>query len=323
MNDKYLQYQLEDFLCDDGFINWTLKEKDADVWNVWLSKHPEALKNIEDAQNIVRNIKLKNELGASELQSSKNQIWGKIEQSTKTKEITLKPTSRRYVLGLIAAASVALLCFFLFPDHNTFIKNQSSDNLLTTLPAKSSIEILPTSSIEYNEENWNKERHISLMGNATFKVTKGVPFIVSGNNGKVEVLGTQFDVLDADNRFQVKVIEGKVKTTSGNITEILTKDMSFLKNPKWAIDQTLDNKWVSDKMFFAFENQSLQSVMNALSLSKGISFNTTKIDINKNFTGYFNSEEPLETLLQTVFWPMNYSYTFENNIVIVDVKNNE
>ena len=47
MNDKYLQYQLEDFLTDDQFLKWA-EAKDKDVlWNQWLSDNPEALKAVK------------------------------------------------------------------------------------------------------------------------------------------------------------------------------------------------------------------------------------------------------------------------------------
>ena len=323
MNDKYLQYQIEDFLTDDAFVNWTLDGQNDDAWSLWLQEHPDAKTSIQEAQSFVRNIKFSQKADASTIARSKSQVWDKIEKSTQAKEVLMQSSSRRYVISLLAAASVALLCFFLFPSQDNFIENKGTDVLVAALPAESNIGLSPTSSIEYDKDNWKKQRNVSLKGNATFDVTKGVPFIVTGSNGKVEVLGTQFEVLDTENVFQVKVSEGKVRTTSGNIKEILTKDMSFFKNPVWNKDQTLDEKWMSGTMFFAFDNQNLSSVINALALSKKMNFSTDAIDTNKRYTGYFNSSETLETLLQKVFWPMNYVFEIEDNIVTIGVKKNE
>lgn len=323
MNDKYLQYQIEDFLIDDAFVSWALNGQNDDAWSRWLQEHPDANSSIHEAQSFVRNIKFSQKTEANIVARSKRQVWDKVEKSTQAKEIPLQTSSKRYFLSLVAAASVALLCFFLFPSQDNFVKNKGTEVLVTALPADSNIGLSPTSSIEYDEDNWVTQRSVSLKGNATFDVTKGVPFIVTGSNGKVEVLGTQFEVLDREKVFQVKVSEGKVRTTSGNIKEILTKDMSFFKNPVWNKDQTLDEKWLSGTMFFAFDNQNLTSVINALALSKKMNFSTDAIDTSKSYTGYFNSSENLETLLQKVFWPMNYVFEIEDNVVTIGVKKNE
>ena len=86
-------------------------------------------------------------------------------------------------------------------------------------------------------------------------MTKGVPFNVETDNGKVQVLGTEFDVLSRQESFQVLVSEGKVRVSSGTLEKILTADMAFYKNPQWTNDNTLENEWAKkDILFWCLKN---------------------------------------------------------------------
>ena len=317
MNDKYLQYKLEEFLTDDAFVNWVLDHKNDDEWTQWVDKHPKAQSSIDNAKQSVLSLRFKNE---KDIGSSKERTWSRIQDATQAKEVTFKSNRRSWIYGLVAAASVALLAVFLFPKEQTSFETSIAQSEAITLPAQSQIALGSSSELSYQEEAWANKRNVTLSGQAHFKVTKGVPFNVETDNGKVQVLGTEFDVLSRDQSFQVLVSEGKVRVSSGTLKKILTADMAFSKNPQWSGNNNLENDWASKDVLFVFNNQPLEKVLKSLSFSYGVSFQNDGLDLDNNYTGSFESTIELKSNLEKILWPLRIEYEIRNEKVILSSK---
>lgn len=314
MNDKYLQYQITDFLTDDSFVNWVLDETHDKEWQEWISKHPGIADRIVESKQLVGSVKFKEDKISLD---SKSKVWAKIEESTKAKEVSLNPTRRKVIYSLLAAAAVALLAVFLLPERAIVIEAQLAESKTLSLPANSSVILSESSSLAYKSDNWNNQRDVELKGQASFKVSKGVPFMVSTENGSVEVLGTEFDVISEQRGLQVHVTEGRVQVTSGNHSKILTAGMAFYKNPSWEGERAIPSNWASNNALIIFEDQPLSEVLRSITATKGIFFENGSIDMTQSLTGSFESSSSLEIILKKVLYPFRIKHTVENNSVIL------
>ncbi|CAN5902342.1 hypothetical protein BH24BAC1_BH24BAC1_38280 [soil metagenome] len=155
---------------------------------------------------------------------------------------TGEPTAKKWsgVSWSGIAASVALLVgigvlllyavFNASPSAQTRISTAYGETTEVWLPDSTFVVLNANSELSYRT-NWAGEetREVSLKGEAFFTVPKrevaGNPlkFIVRTGNWKVEVLGTEFNVLSRDARQQVVLKSGMVRLSAGEGTTILMR----------------------------------------------------------------------------------------------------
>jgi ferric-dicitrate binding protein FerR (iron transport regulator) len=211
-----------------------------------------------------------------------------------------------------AAASILLLMgLFWFANSFKTINAQFGEKTLAELPDGSKVHLNAGSEIKYKRFFWDSNRTINLKGEAYFEVLKGESnFIVNSKSGRVEVLGTKFNILDRKKRFEVVCYTGKVKVN--NIGS--QKDFILEKGDKVLFDkkQTILRKvldvtpnWKNE--ISLFENESLQSVLESLERQYNINIEVNTVDISKYFTGSFVHNN-LELALKTTLPVMGISY---------------
>jgi len=313
MNDVYNNYNLEDFLTDDAFIDWVLSQKDEEQWQRWLSQNPSVVPKIEEAKNTVKSLRFKDlKLSASQ----KDRLWQRIDTSTQAKEVQL-PQRRKWVTMFGVAASIALLGIVWFNRPKEAITTDIAETREIVLPFNSTITMGPQSEITYDDESWAEARAVTLDGQAHFSVTKGNPFTVTTDLGQVRVLGTEFDVYAENGSFLVKVDEGKVQATSGRSSHILTAKMSFYLNPK-VVDAAFVERWKVDDMRIIFNSRPLSEVVESLALVTSKSFETSDINMSQPYSGTFNSTQSLNDILKQIFWPLQISYEIEGDTITLN-----
>jgi len=129
------------------------------------------------------------------------------------------------------------------------------------------------SELRYPVTFSDKEREVTLVGEAYFEVTKNKkkPFIVHSDHQQIEVLGTSFNVSAYANNESIKttLVEGKVKVNSS--TQELFLDPSF----QAVVDRTngsLKKQLVKTELFISwkdgnyhFENESFETILKTIS----------------------------------------------------------
>lgn len=82
-----------------------------------------------------------------------------------------------------------------------------------------------SSSIRFPTKFTGRERHVSVTGEAYFEVAKksGMPFSISVNEMRVEVLGTHFNIMayEDESSINTTLLEGSVKVSKGGKEKIL------------------------------------------------------------------------------------------------------
>jgi len=125
-----------------------------------------------------------------------------------------------------AAVLLVLLTtsYFLFFNNTESYNTQFAETKTFNLPDNSEVILNANSNIEFNKKNWEDSRELTLNGEAYFKVSKGKKFDVNTEVGTISVLGTQFNVKERANYFEVKCFEGIVKVDYDNTSKELTKE---------------------------------------------------------------------------------------------------
>ena len=227
-------------------------------------------------------------------------------------------------LKIASVIVVALGLYFTFVfNSNTYVETLAGQKTTIELPDHSKVELNALSSIEYNIKNWNDNRALKLNGEAYFKVAKGKTFDVKTTSGTVTVVGTQFNVKQRNNYFEVKCFEGIVKVVSDTITrkllagdtyQILNGSFTEGKTKAWA------PKWTNNMS--EFNTIPVKEVLSELERQYDIQVTFKNIDVNRLFTGGFPHDD-LEKALVYITKPMNMTYELSSsNLVIIHGKGN-
>ncbi|MEN3322923.1 FecR domain-containing protein [Mariniflexile soesokkakense] len=218
----------------------------------------------------------------------------------------------------IAAMFVVMLAssYFLFFNNNVSFETQIAQNETLTLPDNSEVILNAASKLKYNKKTWEDKRDLELDGEAFFKVSKGKKFTVSTDAGTVQVLGTQFNVKERDNYFEVQCYEGLVSVTFNNETVKLPKGKTFrvvngdietvddfnAENPSWMQAET------------SFEKIPLSQVVAELERQYKLKVSLKTVDASQLFTGTFTHKDK-NIALQSITIPLKLSYRIEGNQV--------
>ena len=243
-----------------------------------------------------------------------NKITKRSSQKEKsTKVVKLIPT---WIYGTVASVAL-LLSVFYFNNSSSNFSTEYGEQLAVNLPDNSTVHLSPNTNLEFKEKGWNENRNLSLIGKAYFEVEKGKSFTVNTKQGNVTVLGTKFTVNSYNNFFEVQCFEGKVKVTSNKSETILIKGKAFRiynsESENWNFSKEAPS-WLNGES--DFNNTPLSEVIFSLTKQYNLKFNTSKIDINKRFTGSFTHKD-VNIALKTVFAPLKISFKLAENSSVI------
>ena len=242
-----------------------------------------------------------------------------------------KPRQEKKVIKLIpnwtyavAASIIIALGIFYSLNIESQFHTGFGEQLAVLLPDNSEVQLNANSELNFKSRNWENSRKLNLNGEAFFDVEKGQKFTVYTDEGSVEVMGTEFNVISRSHYFEVQCQEGKVKVTSnladGEIILLPGNAVRFVNNKweKWDYDIKEPN-WLLGES--TFHNTPLSQVIIALENQFKITFDPSNVDLSERFTGGFTHKD-LNLALKTVMIPMDISYSAENNKVILKNLNN-
>lgn len=223
----------------------------------------------------------------------------------------------KYTYRVAAMLAIVVSTFYFISNKDTVHSTNLAEKISFELPDNSEVTLNADSKISYKVKNWEDSRSLNLKGEAFFSVKKGSQFTVNTDLGKVQVLGTQFNVIVRDSYFEVHCFEGLVSATYKNETikvpagtafKILNTNTEFIENNK-----RLNPSWILNES--SFESMPYQYVVKEVERQYDI---TIEYDNSLNeilFTGNFTHTN-LEMALQAISIPLNLKYTiFSNNTV--------
>ena len=223
----------------------------------------------------------------------------------------------------IAAAILVLIAgsYFYLNLSKTSYSSPLAERTEATLPDNSEVFLNAGSKISFGKKNWENKREIDLEGEAFFKVAKGKKFTVSTSQGIVSVLGTQFNVEDRKDFFEVSCYEGLVQVQFQDIEKQLPAGTSFLVIDGKVVESsdptTPEPSWI--KLESSFKGIPLRYVLRELERQYDISVETKNVDTRLLFTGSFSNTD-LKMALKSIATPSRIQFKTEGDNVLFYVE---
>jgi ferric-dicitrate binding protein FerR (iron transport regulator) len=237
-------------------------------------------------------------------------------KKTTTKVIPLYKSWVFKVAAILVVALSTTLVFQFFSSATETATNGERTSFL--LPDTSEVVLNSGSEINYKKWNWDNNRKLELDGEAYFKVAKGKRFEVVTSLGKVTVLGTQFNVKNRNNRFDVTCFHGKVKVNY-KTREIILKQgesVTFENNSELNYrTETSKPEWLENKIIF--NKEKLLPILEEIERQYNVSIEIKAHHSNDLFTGKIpadNLDLSLEIIAST--FHLKVQKTKTNKIII-------
>ncbi|QNM85026.1 FecR domain-containing protein [Polaribacter pectinis] len=219
-----------------------------------------------------------------------------------------------------AAAVVVLLTtsyFFLFNNEANFNTNYAQTKTFN-LPDNSEVVLNANSEITYSKKDWEESRNLDLNGEAFFKVQKGKKFTVNTEIGEVTVLGTEFNVKERENYFEVKTYEGLVSVSYKDTLVKLPRGTIFkVVNGKIDTTNTFDineKSWLQNES--NFKSTQLRFILEEIEHQFGYKIETKDVDLDVLYSGGFTHTD-INIALQSVTIPLQLSYKIEDKTITI------
>lgn len=266
---------VESLAADDSFQKYCLapEPKDVEYWDKWLTENKEHHSIFIAAKEVVNNLSF--QLSKEEVQTEFN-LFQKNISSKEEKPTPIIQSHRTIPTWISRIAAVFLLAIMAWgiwelqsPDLSEIATEFGKTNSFH-LSDGSEVVLNANSKIKFQEE-WNstETREVWLEGEAFFEVTHAAnqPFIVHTQKGDVEVLGTEFNVMQRSDDFNVTLVSGKVQLELPNQTKInlQPKDQFRIHNQTinhTQVDVESVTAWRYNKM--VFKNASIENIITRL-----------------------------------------------------------
>ena len=295
--------------------------KREDLIQKWLdhelnAEELEAFKNLEDYDALTNMDNSLKAFKAPEYDTSSelNAVLKHIDTPKTTSR-----TAQNWVRTAIRIAAVVVICFSVYysltldTTVSTLAANKENN---IELPDASTISLNALSSVTFNKHHWNRERKVELEGEAFFKVAKGSKFEVQTKAGTVTVLGTQFNIKQRDNYFEVICYEGKVGVVYQDQQTILLAGDSFLIMDGKLIAKEKEAlatpSWLNNESQFTSLPYSI--VLEEFERQYNVTIDTKDVDVTQLFTGGF-SHNNMDVALKAITLPLHVSYSKTQNTI--------
>lgn len=234
-----------------------------------------------------------------------------------------RDTRRIWLSWAVAAAAVLVLFFFtwtLLQSTRTTPEMAATaigEQKTVTLPDGSTVRLNAVSSLEVFTNNWARARKVHLIGEAFFKVEKGMaPFLVETSAGSVSVLGTSFTVMQRGGAFEVACYTGLVQASipNGEQQALREGQKAVARNGQWQPIGALTDSWPSWMQGESrFANAPVYEVLAELQRQYHIKINAAGTG-GRRFSGAFvHGDLPLA--LRMVCDPLDLKYEIQGNTV--------
>lgn len=178
-----------------------------------------------------------------------------------------------------------------------------------TLSDGTKVWLNSASSLKFPVNFNSKTREVKLEGEAYFKVRKDAsrPFIVKTPKGNIKVLGTSFNVFAYKNEelSHTTLVEGKIEFSKGESKKILAPGEQAISSDNKGdfqirkVNTFLYTAWKDG--LFVFEEESLESITNKLSLWYGVNFFFyNKEAKNYKLSGHMKRYEEFNDILKLI-----------------------
>ena len=232
-----------------------------------------------------------------------------LDRTRQSGSVWWKPLLRMTGIFIIGIA----LYFAFFQKNVSSVQTIAGEKTEFALPDDSKVTLNALTKIAFSEKEWESNRSVELQGEAFFKVSKGSKFKVVTPAGTVQVLGTQFNVKQRGDLFEVFCYEGIVRVVIDSLEEKLTAGDKL----QWLSGSLSLGKhsykgphWLSNAS--RFENVPVLEVFAEMERQYGIEIYTEGVPETLRFTGGFRHDH-LQNALIAVTVPLELRFNINNS----------
>ena len=241
---NYRNYEIEDFICDDSFVEWVLNpnSENCEFWDKWQLQNTDRIIRLQNARSVLLAIRVKE----SDKQLTENDvlnIMDHVQQNRTDLGITKETSPANFPFKWIAIAA-SILVFFVLGISYKYSKtghilqfenqiaateapvtdvikthNKSKERLVVKLVDGSLVILNPNSTLMYPKSFASNLREVTLVGSGFFDIQRNPkkPFIVHTKQFDTKVLGTSFSIIESASQInKVTVYTGKVLVYANN-----------------------------------------------------------------------------------------------------------
>lgn len=332
-------YQVEDFISDESFINYHFQSNKNDrlFWEEWLLNHPGKEALVKEAKEILETLSLtisEREFG-EELQEITAAINNKdhtglvFRLPVRNKLLQAYHRKKRTMQYLLPVLLILVTCgYWIYQtsiNHTANLTetfNNGSSPLVLTLSDSTVVLLASHSYLRYPLHFGAKERNVYLHGNAQFNVKRNVrqPFKVFDENVVATVLGTVFNVKSAgDSAIEVELLKGKLNVEIMNAK--MQPEQSVLLVPNERAVYIRNDKHLYKNLFIPgnhlyFRQNNFEEVATQI---KNV-FGVTVINESNNkvwrFTGSFENTTAKD-IIENICLVKKLSFTVTGDTIVI------
>lgn len=252
----------------------------------------------------------------------------------KQKKVILNTLKYAAVAALLVI-STYLTAFYLFEKSaSTATSNTlfvpAGQRACLTLEDGTKVWLNAQSTLIYPARFGNKQRRVSVSGEAYFEVAKDAkrPFMVSAKQIQMEVLGTTFNVsaYAKDDFVKTSLLEGSLRVwdiNSDNRKVILTPNQQItLSKGKMNVEQiAFHDYFLWKEGIYSFNNESLENIIEKLQMYYDTHILITGDLLREiTYTGKFRQRDGIEEILRLIqkIHYFDISIDRENNIITIN-----
>ena len=253
--------------------------------------------------------------GAVKWDRSKEDVWAemqeKMEERTPGRVISI--TSRRRFLAIAAVIILILGVPTLMRFYTTTVVSTRGEHKEVSLPDGSLVSMNAESSVSFHPLWWRFTRILSLDGEAFFEVEPGSSFEVRSELAVTEVVGTSFNIVSRDDRYEVTCVTGKVKVRSSvSDSELLLEPdqrASLLSGGILSMEEVKKTgqtiSWINKQLFFTAV--PLEQVLEEVERQFNIKIRS-EIPEGLVYTGNFTIDKNAESALSIICKPFGIKF---------------
>lgn len=340
---NYNNYKLDNFVCDDSFINYVRKNNSEDVikWTQWFSQNHSNKEEAEKAKTLILHLNFKSKnLNKTYI----NAEWIKLakrlkldEKEKKTKTINLLKNNWWKSVAAACLILVSIGSFYYFYSQKINIKTITVSEIIVPkaeikkvmLPDGTLVFINSDSKISYDNNFSEKTREVYLEGEAFFDVKHNPekPFIVKTSDNTIKVLGTAFNIYayPDENIYRASLERGKIlvshKNENTKFELKVNQSYLLLRNSNQSKIFETNNietysSWKNGNI--DFKNHSFESILRVLERTHNVVFKLENHNLGTcKYTGNFSTSDDINTILGVIKLPTPFEYEILNDTIII------
>jgi transmembrane sensor len=354
---NYSNYEIEDFLHDDFFIDWVLNST-ADhqaFWEQWLLDNPERKKVLESARQIIAAINVKpinDGLSNEEVNAIVANVQSGFQDKNPEPKVRVLKFYQTQWFRIAAILIVFVTLGLLFLTKRTSpssqqmlsanqvngyinITNNTAESKLVRMDDGSLAVLKPGSGLRY-PKSFKAGREAFLNGEAFFEIHKNpaMPFLVHSHEMVVRVMGTSFTVrsFSINQEFKVIVNTGKVlvynqkaapksQLPKATVTLLPNQQVTYTSQLTLVKKETLPVPLTLStpvaEKEFTFDGAPLSNIIDKINKAYDVNIEYDKAAIGNINLSASLSDRPLDEKVKLICKAINASCQFINGRIII------